>query len=416
MSEPKRILVLTADAGFGHRSAANAIAAALEEKCQENCVVEIVNPMEDKRAAFFLRDVGTDYEKIIRNVPELYRFEFEATNNAVPAVLMESGLIVLLFEIMDDLVKSFRPDAIVSTYPLFQAPLSAVFAIRRFYIPLVVVVTDLTMVHRVWFNKLVDACLVATEQMADLAVASGMRADKIRVTGIPVDPRFACERRTQETIRRDLGWRPDLPTILAVGSRRVDHLLETLNVVNHFGMPFQLAVVAGKDDELYRSLVNINWHLPSVHLYEYSSDIPEMMHASDAIICKAGGLIVTESLAAGRPLVLVDVIPGQEVGNAEYVVKNGAGELVESPLDMLEVLAHWTADDWKLYKERAANAARLGKPSAAYEVADIMRQAALHGPVSRKGRYIAGRPSLVNLLSQNHVNWQDRSVSTKRSK
>jgi len=30
--EPRRILILTADAGFGHRSAANAIAAALDQR------------------------------------------------------------------------------------------------------------------------------------------------------------------------------------------------------------------------------------------------------------------------------------------------------------------------------------------------------------------------------------------------
>jgi ATP-dependent Lon protease len=39
METKKRILILTADAGFGHRSAANAICEALEEKYPERVSV-----------------------------------------------------------------------------------------------------------------------------------------------------------------------------------------------------------------------------------------------------------------------------------------------------------------------------------------------------------------------------------------
>jgi UDP-N-acetylglucosamine:LPS N-acetylglucosamine transferase len=35
------------------------------------------------------------------------------------------------------------------------------------------------------------------------------------------------------------------------------------------------------------------------------------MHASRLIIRKGGGLIVTESLANGLPMLLIDVIPGK---------------------------------------------------------------------------------------------------------
>jgi 1,2-diacylglycerol 3-beta-galactosyltransferase len=415
MTDPKRILILTADAGFGHRSAANAIAAALEEKCEGNCQIDIVNPLEDKRAPFFLRDVGSDYDKIIRHVPELYRFSYDASDSTVPAVLIESAMVVVLYEIIRDMVKLYRPDAILTTYPLYQAPMAAVFSISRFYIPFITVVTDLVTVHRIWFNKGVDACLVPTQMVADLAVMNGLPPEKVHVTGLPVHPNIARETRDPAILRAELGWRPDLTTILAVGSRRVEGMLGALNVVNHFGAPLQLSVVAGKDEKLYQGLVNMDWHLPSVHLYEYSSTIPLMMRASDAVICKAGGLIVTESLACGRPMILVDVIPGQETGNAEYVLQNGAGDLAENSLQVLEVLAHWMAEDQKLLHVRAQNAAALGKPNAAYEVSDILWAAAQHGPVKKHGRQIAGRPTLVQLLAKNHVRWQEPLASPDKT-
>ncbi len=48
MTKTKRILILTADAGFGHRSAAKAIAAALQGAHRDDCAVEVINPIEDE--------------------------------------------------------------------------------------------------------------------------------------------------------------------------------------------------------------------------------------------------------------------------------------------------------------------------------------------------------------------------------
>ena len=64
MAETKRIIILMAEAGFGHRSAAQAIAAALQELHPETCTVEILNPLSDARAPAFLCNAQTDYDKL----------------------------------------------------------------------------------------------------------------------------------------------------------------------------------------------------------------------------------------------------------------------------------------------------------------------------------------------------------------
>ena len=51
----KRILVLTADAGFGHRSAVEAVAAALEKRYGDRCAVTTANPMGDERVVAPIR-------------------------------------------------------------------------------------------------------------------------------------------------------------------------------------------------------------------------------------------------------------------------------------------------------------------------------------------------------------------------
>ena len=409
MSRKKRILVLYADAGFGHRSAANALIAALAEMYGDQIHIDLVNPLEDRRTPSILRDSQSDYDKMVRSTRELYKFGFQASDQMVTNTLFESALTVMLFEVMRDVVRRYDPDVIASTYPLYQAPLEAVFTISRRYVPVITIVTDLATVHRIWFNNMVDLCLVHTARVREIALDAGMKPRQVQITGIPVHPRLGNETRSPEAIREELGWRKDLVTVLVVGSRRVYNLPEVLRALNHSGLPIQLVVVAGGDDELYRQFEETKWHIPT-QIYNFVRNMPDLMRASDLVVCKAGGLIVTESLACGLPMILVDVIPGQETGNANYVVDGGAGELGESPIEVLEVLYHWLQYGGELLDRRAYNARQLGRPHAAYAAAEIVLAAAQRDPAERTRRHILGRPKLLDLLKSNHISLKEKQA------
>jgi 1,2-diacylglycerol 3-beta-galactosyltransferase len=403
LTDIKRILILTADAGFGHRAAANATAAALQERYGDRCHVVVLNPLDDRRTPSILRNSPADYDRMVRNMPELYRLGYEASDTAVPTFALESAIVLMLFEVLSDALTEQRPDVIVTTYPLYQAPLWAIYTLGRQRVPLITVVTDLATIHGIWFHKVADLCLVPTPQAAKLALSHDLTRDQVRVTGIPIHPSFASARRTPSVIRSELDLNPDLTTILAVGSKRVGHLESVLHIINHSGLPLQLVVVAGGDDALYRRLRRVDWHLPC-QVYNLVSNMPSLMHAADCILCKAGGLIVSESLAVGLPMLLVDVLPGQEVGNAEYVIEGDAGVRIENPVDALETLCHWMENKGALLRGKAANARRLGRPQAALEIADhiwtLASKSAVDSPsVARKGRQALKR-LLASLTSQ----------------
>ncbi len=382
MTDKKRILILVADAGFGHRSAANAIAAALQELHPAECVVDILNPMQDERVPAILRNSGSDYDRLVREAPGLYESAYEVADTGLPSAIVQDAVGAMLFEVMNNLIGQCQPDAIVTPYPLYQASLGAIFTLSMRRIPLLTVVTDLARVHRTWFHKAADQCLVSTPEVRDQAIEYGLAPDKVRVTGIPVHPDLVRQDRPATAIRTELGWAPELTTVLAVGSKRVKNLSGVLQALNHSALPLQLAAVAGGDDVLYHQLQKVEWHVPA-HIYNYVENMPALMHAADCIVCKAGGLIVTESLACGLPVLLTDVIAGQETSNAEYVVAGGAGELVYDPLQGLETVYHWLADGGAMLAQRSQNATRLGNPRAAYKVAELAWEAALRGPQVR---------------------------------
>ncbi len=371
----KRILILTADYGYGHRSAAKAIAQALDETYGTDCKVEIVNPLDDPRAPAFLREDQNNYDRLVREMPELYKLGYQVSESRLAGSLVKGTFTLTLFNVLREIIREKQPDVIVCTYLLYQGILSTVFAIEKRRIPLLTVVTDLETVSSLWFHPTADRCLVPTQTVYDLAIEAGLPPEKVKVTGIPVRPELVKGDQDQASLRLSLGWRPDLFTVLAIGSKRVEHLYEALRVLNHSGLPLQLVAVAGGDNELYRRFKETEWHVDT-HCYNFVTEMGTFLQAADCVLSKAGGLIVSEALACGRPLILIDVIPGQETGNANHVVTGNAGVLAQDPIEVLEAMYHWLENNHTLYCQQAQNARRLGHPRAAFDVADFAWAAA----------------------------------------
>jgi len=383
LSKPrvKRILIITADAGFGHRRAAVALCQALLELCGAEpamkgsirllCQPQVINPLDAPGVPRLLRGTQSEHDQFARSLSGIYGRIWHASRARLLSEVIGAGLARILGEVFCNLLDQYQPDVIVSTYPLYHTALAAAFALRRCHIPVVTVVTDLGLVHRLWFHPVADACLVATETVRQQAIAFGMPSERIHLCGIPILPAFMKEQRAAHILRAELGWQTELTTILAVGSRRVPHLAEFISALNHSGLPIQLVVVAGGDEELFRALHEIEWKLP-VRLYNWVEQMPVMLHAADCVVSKAGGLILAESLACGLPVLLVDVMPDQETGNVEYVLQNGAGDLASSPEELVVTLRRWLENGSELLHQRAERARSLGRPLAASQAAELI--------------------------------------------
>jgi 1,2-diacylglycerol 3-beta-galactosyltransferase len=365
----KRIIILTADYGYGHRSAANAIAEALQEAHGGDCQVEIINPMDDPHAPGFLRDGEDGYNKIVRAAPDLYKLGYDIGETRMVSGIVKNGFTLMLFNALREILHTKQPDVIVCTYPTYQEILSAIFTLEKIHIPVLTVVTDLATVNRLWFHPVVDLCVVPTQIVYDLAIKAGLPAEKVKLTGIPVRPEILKGNQDQAELRRSRGWREDLFTVLAIGSQRVEHLYDALWILNHSGFPLQLIIAAGGDREFYDRCLETEWHLET-HVYDFVTEMGIFMQASDCVLGKAGGLTVSESLACGLPMILVDVIPGQETGNADFVVSGDAGVLASNPTDVLEAMAHWLEKDRAYFHQQAQNARLLGHPQSAFDIAD----------------------------------------------
>jgi processive 1,2-diacylglycerol beta-glucosyltransferase len=90
--------------------------------------------------------------------------------------------------------------------------------------------------------------------------------------------------------------------------------------------------------------------------------------ASDLVVTKSGGLITSEVLARGKPMIVVDPIPGQEEWNADFVAGAGAGIQIRLP-EMVPAAILGLLEQPKRLEAMRAQAELVGRPHAAMDIA-----------------------------------------------
>jgi len=102
--------------------------------------------------------------------------------------------------------------------------------------------------------------------------------------------------------------------------------------------------------------------------------VDDLVAASDLVISKPGGLMVSEVLARGVPMLIVDPIPGQEEWNADYLVSSGAGLQLRLP-EWVPWTVRLLLEDHERLERIRTRARRAGRPHAAREIAEFVSRA-----------------------------------------
>lgn len=366
-----KFLILFSSIGSGHRSAAQAIAAAVAAKQAGDARVEDALELA---GALLQATVVNMYVRVTEHAPQLYRLFYEGTDiddleEALSANRVLGMLGAPLLRKFEELVAEYAPDAIICTQ---QVPAVIVQHLKlrgKFTQPIYIVVTDF-MAHSSWLMPGIDGYFLPSELTQYALAARGVPPEILHVTGIPVRLEIS-EPKPMDAMRARHGLPADRPLLLLFGGgiepKRVRLMVELLRDVDADGT---LVVVSGRNERLAEALEGLGdgprMQVRQLGMIDYVDDL---VAASDLVITKSGGLIVSEVLARGTPMIIIDPIPGQEEWNADFVVSSGAGMQLRMPELVPDAVTRLLLQPERLATMRA-QAQTAGRPRAALAIVE----------------------------------------------
>lgn len=254
------------------------------------------------------------------------------------------------------LARSLAPETAVCTHFLPMALLSLMRERGEFSGRIHVVITDYDL-HGFWVDPGVDRYYTASVQVRDRLAAKGIPDSRIAITGIPVRESFS---RLALAPRRKGSPLP-IQVLFLAHSISNETSLEIIDRLGSLGTPVRLTVVGDRTLRENRRDLDIEWH-------DKVMDLSSLMAASDLLVTKPGGLVCSEALSAGLPMLFTSPIPMQETLNATYLEGQGAGVLCGSPEGIAEQLRQILRDPETLSRMGHA-CQRMSSPDAAGEIA-----------------------------------------------
>jgi processive 1,2-diacylglycerol beta-glucosyltransferase len=375
----KRLLILSASAGHGHFRCGQAVEQACAQlgfgwDVHHIDILDYTNPLFKTVYSKMYIDMMTKMPEVLGWLYDQLDKPWKGKDRKLAFDKLHVGPFVRLLERQ-------KPDVVFCTHSLPAEIISWLRSRPRkpMVIRQAIVITDFD-VHALWLCPHYEHYFVALPETRVHLEELGVPAEKITVSGIPVDPRFR-EVSDKAALRRKHGLDPGRTTLLisagGYGVGRVETVISLLLRLRHEA---QVIAVCGKNAELKARLDDMaatqDRH-PRVKLkvVGYTNAMHELMGASDLIVGKPGGMTMCEALASGLVWVVVNPIPGQEERNSDHLLEEGCA-LKCNNLPTLPYKIDQLLDDPERLARMHRNALRLARPDAAFVIAETLRRVA----------------------------------------
>lgn len=363
-----KILILSITTGGGHNVSAKALMQEAEKQGAE-CVLADAYLTVSKLLYHFIDWIyqfcggagrhlyGFFYRWAEKHLGSPFKARLAAKKNArrTPRILA--------------LIEREKPDVILYTHVFAGEILEALRKKGQLQVPCVGICTDFTL-HPHWerIGKL-GHLVLPHEDMAAVAVKRSFVKEKIHPFGIPILPSFA-ETTAKEEARAALGIPCDKKCVLVMcGSMGYGNPAKLVKRLDASQEEFRLLVVCGHNKRGYHKVQKLKTRHEKA-VYGFTDQVRLLMDSADCLVSKPGGLSVSEALSQGKPLIIVNPIPGHEVRNAQFLCQRGAALSALDFPSPTEALDRYLQDP-ALAEDLAEKAAAMAHPHAARDIVSL---------------------------------------------
>lgn len=357
-STPK-ILIISSDTGGGHRSAAAAISEGLEKFWKgESSVVRVIKAVEESHHV--TDKLVNLYNWTLKNKQHWMKYLYWFVNKIRPET--REFFHKRCIGYVRDQFEKWCPHVVVSVHPLTQHIFARILKELNLsdQVPLVTVVTDPCYgFWKGWACEDVSLYLVANDDARDQLIDYGIAPEKIKVSGMPVNPKFReVDEKDAQEARRIYGLDPDKFTVFVnagwVGGGNIPQIFRELV---RGELDVQAIFLAGKNEELRLEAEQLakTAKFP-VKVIGYSNEIEKLMHSANVMVSKLGGLTTFEALACRLPIIADATTPPmpQEAGTVQLLERRGAGILLRKSSDIVPTIQNLLIDNGEYSRMKAA--------------------------------------------------------------
>ena len=384
-----KLRIVFFDAGGGHRNAANAIKAVIEQR-QLPWQVELLNLQElldaiDPLQKFAKIRLQDGYNLLLRKGWTRFTPQLLVVLHA--AIRMRHRAIV---RALAKYWKDNPADVVLSVIPNLNRALAESIRQSLPETRFVTLITDFAdYPPHFWIERESQYVICGTERAVAQGVALGLGRDQLFLTsGMVLNPRFYDSPKIDRAAERQrLGLHPDWPTALVLfGGHGSPAMLNIARRLQQSAVKVQMILICGHSERLAKKLREMPSSKP-MFVEGFTKKVDYYMSLADFFIGKPGPGSIAEALHFNLPVIVERnaVTMPQERYNTEWVTENGTGIVLRS-FDEIESAVGQLLEGTTLERLRANVA--LHQNRAVYEAVDIL------------GRLMNGapeKPSLENL-------------------
>ena len=343
----KRILIIYATYGSGHKAIANYIKKYFSNK---NTDLEILTLDILEYSMPLIGKISKRVsEYIMLKHPVVWDIVCKISDVKPNAILTEKAFLTLYKnKSLKKIIKDFNPDLTISTHFL-GAPLILQYNKKRLTNSKIITIVTDHAAHELWINSApyVDCLVVSSkEEMKYLISKRKIPKDKVKAFGIPIFPVTNSDFNRNEMIK-NLGFDKSKQTCVffAGGGNGSTATLPYIKRVLKKRMPLNFVFIAGKNEKSENKIKQYikKYNIKNCKVYGFATNVPELLQVADFVVTKPGGAQTTECLYYRKPMIMLRSSGGQENSNVKYITKKNYGKML------------WTSWTFANYLNKIAN-------------------------------------------------------------
>ncbi len=330
----RRILILVASTGAGHKVAGMSIGDLIDEIKGERPLIEDV-----LKEGKFPYSISDKIYYFLADFPFLWKFFYYFSNDEK----YDRFLKIQNYFLRDSLkrkIEEYNPSIIFCTHSFYVPVLKEFKKTKNFKV--ISIITDFGEIHRAWLSEGFDILWIPSEfSKRELEKNFGLKENYV-VLGYPVRKGFwNIENKGKEYV------------LIMGGGRGAGPLKKIFN--NIYKLEIKQIYICGTNERLknWLTLIKKKKGLKHIEIIGFTDEIYNFMKDAICVISKPGGSTVAECNFLEKPLIGINPLPGQEEGNAKFIENTGSGIVIRNLKELRKVLEKIINGDIKFeFKEK----------------------------------------------------------------